>query len=239
VEDIYLYPESSGEEIIIRLILSYLGTPQYLRKLLYDKRPELRYVGILPPLRTPHHPLEKFSNNLKKGEFRQGVVLSRREGEFLVEVGVEKPLRAIGRAPSIGSMATVMVTDIKPALKGRFIGRGEVPLYWGYKVHVSKRSLGRLVLSGEFDLTIATSRMGQHYKMVEEQLRESWAEAKSIIVAFGSSRLGLEEILNKEGLTMKDAFHYAINTLPMQGVAKVRTEEAIQSTLAILNLLES
>lgn len=43
---------------LIALLLSYMETPQYLRKRLFELKPELQYAGILPPLRTPHHPLQ-------------------------------------------------------------------------------------------------------------------------------------------------------------------------------------
>ena len=164
------------------------------------------------------------------------MVLAEDEGEFLVDVGVERPLRATGRAPSLGSRATVKVLGNKPELRGRFVGRGEVDQYWGYGVHVSGRSLGKLALSREFDLTVATSRRGQPYPMVEEQLRARWAEAKSVLVAFGSPRSGLREILAREGLTMEEVFHFTVNTIPRQGCETIRTEEAAYATLAILNL---
>jgi len=237
VDDIYIYPDDPGEAQLIRLILSYMETPQYLRKRLFTKRPELMYAGVLPPLRTPHHPLEKRSKRLSRGEFREGVVLAEDEGEFLVDVGVEGPLRATGRAPSIGSRATVEVMENRPGLRGRFVGRGDVGLYWGYRVHVSGRGLGRLALSDEFDLTVATSRLGQPYQRLEEQLRGRWAEAKSVLVAFGSPRSGLGEILAREGLTVDDVFHFTVNTIPRQGCETIRTDEAVSATLAILNLL--
>lgn len=237
VDDIYIYPDDPGEAQLIRLILSYLETPQYLRRRLFARRPELRYVGVLPPLRTPHHPLEKRSERLRKGEFREGVVLAEEDGEFLVDIGVERPLKATGRAPSVGGRATVKVVENRPQLRGRFAGRGEVDLYWGYGVHVSDRSLGKLALSREFDVTIATSRLGQPYPNVEEQLRTRWAEASSVLVAFGSPRASLGEILGREGLTMEEAFHFTVNTIPRQGCETVRTEEAVYATMAILNLL--
>ena len=237
VDDIYIYPDDPGEAQLVRLILSYMETPQYLRRRLFTKRPELRYAGVLPPLRTPHHPLEKQSNQLRRGEFREGIVMGEDEGEFLVDIGVERPLRATGRAPSLGSRATVKVLETAPGLVGRFVGRGEVDLYWGYGVHVSRRSLGQLALSGVFDLTVATSRMGQPYSRIFEQLRERWADAKNILVAFGSPRKGISEILTSERLTLEEVFHFNINTIPDQGCQTVRTEEAVYATMAILNLM--
>ncbi len=225
------------ESQLIRLVLSYAETPQYLRRRLFSKRPELRYAGILPPLRTPHHPLEDQSDRLKKEEYREGVVLSDEEGAFLVEIGVEKPLRARGRAPSIGSRATVQVEDTSPELAGRFVGRRDIPLYWGYGVHVADGGLGSLARRKEFDLTIATSRNGASFTQAEPQLRVRWMEARNVLVAFGSPRNGVEELLVRERLGVQEVFHYSVNTIPDQGCATVRTEEAIHASLAVLNLL--
>ena len=237
VDDIYIYHDRPDEARLIRLVLSYLETPQYLRRRLFPRRPELRYVGLLPPLRTPHHPLESRSAKLVKGEFREGVVLAEAEGEFLVDVGVERPLRATGRAPSVGGRTTVRVTETRPELRGRFVGRGEVDSYWGYGVHVSGLGLGKLAMSDEFDLTVATSRLGVPYPRVEEQLRGRWAGARKVLVAFGSPRKGLKEILAREGRTPEEVVHFTVNAIPEQGCETVRTEEAVYATLAILNLL--
>jgi predicted SPOUT superfamily RNA methylase MTH1 len=75
---------------LIATLLSYMETPQYLRKKLFKLKPELRYAGILPPLRTPHHPLGKRTRDLKVGEYREGVTVSKSEKGMLVDVGVDK-----------------------------------------------------------------------------------------------------------------------------------------------------
>ena len=70
-------------------------------------------------------------------------------------------------------------------------------------------------------------------------MRESWRRSRRILIAFGSPRRGLKELLRGEGLTLEEAFHYTINTIPNQGCETIRTEEAIYATLALLNLLEA
>ena len=237
VEDIYIYPDEPDESNLIRLILSYMETPQYLRRRVFRRRPELRYVGVLPPLRTPHHPLESRASKLKAGEIREGVVLEEADGGFVVDVGVDRQLRAVGHAPSIGGRATVEITEVLPELRGRFIGRGDVETYWGYGIHVSRRGLLSLAQAGRFDLTLATSREGILYPVVEEKLRERLEGSRSVLIAFGSPRRGLDEIIAGEGGTLEEAFHFKVNTIPQQGCETVRTEEAIYSTLAILNLI--
>jgi predicted SPOUT superfamily RNA methylase MTH1 len=237
VEDIYIYRDPPDESNLIRLILGYIETPQYLRRRLFSKRPELRYVGALPPLRTPHHPLERRAEHLNEGEFREGVVLSGEGEGFFVDIGVDRPLRAEGRAPSVGSRATVQVLDTEPELIGKFVRRRDIDQYWGYNVHVTGEDLERLVRKEEFDLTIATSRHASPFIEVETQLRERWEEARNVLVAFGSPRRGVGEMLAKKGLKIEEVFHLAVNVIPLQGCESVRTEEAIHASLAVLNLL--
>ncbi|RLI34567.1 hypothetical protein DRO55_06340, partial [Candidatus Bathyarchaeota archaeon] len=79
VDEVVIYPDEPKtdqrrEMNLIATILAYMETPQYLRRRLFKIKPELRYAGILPPLRTPHHPLTDKVKKLKVGEFREGVV---------------------------------------------------------------------------------------------------------------------------------------------------------------------
>ena len=56
------------------------------------------------------------------------------------------------------------------------------------------------------------------------------------MVAFGSPRFGLREILQQEKLDRNDVLDYFVNTIPSQKTATVRTEEALLVSLGILNL---
>ncbi|MHA1266072.1 MAG: putative RNA uridine N3 methyltransferase [Candidatus Helarchaeota archaeon] len=64
----------------------------YLRKLIYPKLPIFRYVGILPPLRTPNHPLEKKLVKIKGESIRDGGVLSSNDQSSEIEIGLEQPM---------------------------------------------------------------------------------------------------------------------------------------------------
>jgi methyltransferase len=73
VDEIIFYPDNpradQREDLdFIALLLSYLETPQYLRKSLFKIEPRLQFAGILPPLRTPHHPLSGKTADLKVGD---------------------------------------------------------------------------------------------------------------------------------------------------------------------------
>jgi predicted SPOUT superfamily RNA methylase MTH1 len=66
-------------------------------------RPELRYAGILPPLRTPHHPLGKKAVDLKVGDFTERASRFRKsEKGMLVDVGVDKLALISGSAFTSG-----------------------------------------------------------------------------------------------------------------------------------------
>ena len=81
IQEIIVYPDNAKVDQrrdfeFIALLLNYLETPQYLRKSLFKLDPDLQYAGILPPLRTPHHPVSGKTKHLKVGEYREGLVLS-------------------------------------------------------------------------------------------------------------------------------------------------------------------
>ncbi len=49
--------------------------------------------------------------------------------------------------------------------------------------------------------------------------------------------MGLREVLNQEGKTPGEMFDFFINTVPYQNVATMRTEEALLTSLALLNIM--
>ena len=72
VNEIIVYPDNpktnqSRDLDFIALLLNYLETPQYLRKSLFKIEPDFQFAGILPPLRTPHHPVSGKTHDLKVG----------------------------------------------------------------------------------------------------------------------------------------------------------------------------
>ncbi len=235
VEEIVIYPDQPDESGLIKLILGYVETPQYLRKYLYKVRPELQYAGTLPPLRTPHHQLEAHIANLRVGEFREGI-LSDQQGVNAVDIGVEKPIRLIGKAPSMGSRVTVKITEAGSEPRCEMARRAEILTYWGYEIQVSRKTLGDLATGGYYDLTIATSRTGAPIAQGSELLKAKLSEANTVLVAFGSPRAGIQEILRREHREIADCFKLNINTIPEQGTETVRTDEALHATLAVLNL---
>ncbi len=221
---------------LINSVLSYMETPQYLRKLLFKIRPELRYVGVLPPLRTPHHPLSDRAEELRVGEHREGVVASSSKRGSLVEVGVERPALVPNVRLPINARVTVKITKAGKLLEASTADRDEIEAYWGYRVTISDAPLGQLVRTQPFDLVIATSRHGRPVIGIMEELNRRWRVSVKTLVAFGAPAQGLREIVAHERLRLDEVAHFTINTIPGQGTETVRTEEAIYASLAILNL---
>lgn len=242
VDEIIIYPDlpNTDQEKDIKLIqtiLSYMETPQYLRRRLFKIVPELQYAGTLPPLRTAHHPTANKIKNLKLGEFREGVVISTSEEGSLVDIGVEKPALVHGSKLKIDTRVTLKVVQLDPQLKAVLTDSKVTSTYWGYKVSASKTPFCELLETGKFDLVIATSKRGKSVTAVMDGLRERWRSSGKTLIAFGAPTQGLYEIANREHKNLDDVVDYVVNTIPEQATETVRTEEAVYATLSILNTL--
>jgi predicted SPOUT superfamily RNA methylase MTH1 len=121
--------------------------------------------------------------------------------------------------------------------KACLVEREEIDIYWGYDARVSNLTLGQLLNKGKFDLVVLTSRYGKPLTMAEEALRDRWNTANQVLIAFGSPREGLKTILENEGISIDQIDAFIVNTIPRQGTATIRTEEAVNSTLAVINVL--
>jgi len=220
---------------LIATLLSYMETPQYLRKKLFELKPELRYAGILPPLRTPHHPLGKKAADLRVGEYREGVTVSKSEKGMLVDVGVDK-LALIPEANlPLGKRVTVKINGVNRHVVACLANRSEIPYYWGYTITTWRDSIGNLVKRRHFDMKIATSKYGVPFPEVKEKIAEKWKNAENILIAFGSPTKGLYEIVLQEGLNLDQIVDFVVNTIPGQWTETVRTEEALIASLAVFN----
>jgi predicted SPOUT superfamily RNA methylase MTH1 len=222
-------------------ILRFLETPQYLRKRLFSLGPDLRYVGILPPLQIPTHNVPRTVQECMIGDLREGVITARSGDNLKVDVGLESLAECQGRL-AVGTRTTVKLTSTEK-LAGKLIDRTKIsipqrntqPPYWGYKVGTST-SLGRLLQSRRFDLKVGTSRYGSSFTEVWTPFLKSVKNANSVLIAYGSPRMGLREILQQEKLAVQDLFNYLVNMVRDQKTLTVRTEEALLASLSILNL---
>lgn len=244
VDEIIIFPDAANgsqktEMALASTLLSYLETPQYLRKRLFKLNPDLQYAGILPPLRTPHHPLNRKMKELRVGEFREAVTLSETEKQIFVDIGVEQPALIRGEGLAVGKRVTVKVVNVGKLVEVELVNRDEAPSYWGYTVTVERRPFVGFLKKGDFDLTVATSKYGLPFADVAGEIVERWKGAKKVLVAFGAPGQGLGEIVRREGLQLSELVDFVVNTVPMQGTETVRTEEALVASLAVFNVLLS
>ncbi|ESQ41938.1 hypothetical protein EUTSA_v10013731mg [Eutrema salsugineum] len=220
----------SGASFLVR-ILKYLETPQYLRKSLFPKQNDLRYVGMLPPLDAPHH--------LRKHEweqYREGVTLREKapnSESTMVDVGLSKSV-VVDQVLGPGLRVTVamgtnhdldLVRQIVPLSKPR----EEAGMYWGYKVRYASHLssvFNDCPFEGGYDYLIGTSEHGLKISSSELKL----PTFRHLLIAFGGLA-GLEESIEEDnqykGKNVREAFDIYLNTCPHQGSRTIRTEEAM------------
>lgn len=229
--------DQSREADLITAVLSYMETPQYLRKRLFGMRSELRYAGVLPPLRTPHHPLTNRTKDVVDGEYRDGVLVARSRDGSLIDVGLESYVLLRNKKIPLNSRVTVKLKRHKKFLEARLAERNAIPQYWGYRPTPFGLTIGKLVKERSFDLIIATSKYGRPFWKVSETLIPRCRRAQKILIAFGAPSRGLYELCRQEDIDLDEVSDFVVNMIPNQGVETVRTEEALSVTLGILNLM--
>jgi methyltransferase len=236
VKRIYIYHDSlshfeKDDPHLLKTILRYLDTPQYLRKILFPMMHQLQYAGILHPIKAPHHRVVDDIKKIKAGDIRTGVVV-KVKGQLFVEVGLGSLVPFMGDGFE-GKKVNVRFTESYPNLKSVQAIEEDIFDYWGYEVK-EVPSISKLLTSVEETDIIITSRKGRHFKNIEAQLADHAKSVQNILVAFGSPKYGLQEILAKEGASIKP-YRYVVNMFPNQGTETVRLEEAVLGALAILN----
>ena len=221
VDTVAIYRDAAYDDsAFIATVLRYMETPQYLRKLLFPRSKALRHIGVVPPLKTPHHVSTR-------DDVRDGVVIDVGTDHAWVEIGLDCPalLRKAGLRK--GERVTVKVFS-RDKLEAEAIQT--TPEHWGYSVQVVG-SIGD-VLKG---LVVSTSRHGKvvHPSMIEEIQRR---DVNLLTFVFGAPHRGVEALLNDIGLAIGDVSDFIVNTIPNQGTETVRTEEAIMATLSVFNV---
>ncbi|KAG9457929.1 hypothetical protein H6P81_002437 [Aristolochia fimbriata] len=221
----------SGATFLVR-ILKYLETPQYLRRSLFPKHNDLRFVGLLPPLDAPHH--------LRKHEwapYREGITLNERPSNStgtVVDVGLSKnvavePVMESGVRVTV-AMGTERHLESDPVLKVvSSVEPKEKGLYWGYKVRYAPNISSvfkECPYEGGYDHSFGTSEHG----IIIDSSELMMPTFRHLLIAFGGLA-GLEENFeedsNFKGKDVRDVFSSYMNTCPHQGSRTIRTEEAI------------
>jgi methyltransferase len=236
VKRIYIYHDSlsqfeKDDPHLLKTILQYLDTPQYLRKMLYPRMQQLEYAGILHPIKAPHHKPPEDIKKVKAGHVRTGVIV-KVKGQLFVEVGLGSLVPFVGEGFE-GKKVNVKFAAPYPNLKAIKATEQDIFDYWGYEVK-EVPSLSKLLTSVEKTEVVITSKRGSYFKNIEARLVERANNVENILVVFGAPKHGVHDILAKEGASIKP-YEFVVNMFPNQGAETIRLEEAVLGTLAILN----
>ncbi|WP_298523879.1 putative RNA uridine N3 methyltransferase [uncultured Methanobrevibacter sp.] len=208
-------------------VLEYMNTPQYLRKQAFPIRPELKHVGILPPLRTPHHPV---NDQPDVGDYRQGFTVKRNKKGTYVDIGMDK-LAFCKEQLTVKRIFDFKITKIA---KKEVIVTPDKPddVYWGYNVMSSNKSLKNSLKLIKPDLVVETTRYGDYIDSIFDELKHKVDECNSIAILFGGPYSSIQEDVSNDNWDL-----FRVNTIPDQGTETVRTEEAVVATLSLFNFM--
>ncbi|WP_296892797.1 putative RNA uridine N3 methyltransferase [uncultured Methanobrevibacter sp.] len=209
-------------------VLSYMNTPQYLRKKAFPIKAELKHVGILPPLRTPHHPV---NSQPDVGDYRQGFTVKRNKKGTFVDIGMDN-LAFCKEQLSVKKIFDFKITKIA---KKEVIVTPDKPddVYWGYNVISSNKSLKNSLKLIKPDLVVETTRYGDYIDSIFDELKHKVDECNSIAILFGGPYSSIQEDVSGGNWDL-----LKVNTIPYQGTETVRTEEAVVATLSLFNFMK-
>lgn len=231
VSKIYIYTfggsKAKEEAIRIKKLLDYLATPPYLRKDLVPLDPDLKLAGLLQPLNLPIYGPSR--RELRRGDVRVGLVVRWEGYHSIVKVGDDEYVKVPKPYPIKSIIPVVVEAKVGDRFyRGHVAGKG---IYTGYVTEV----VGLGPLFNRTGPVILTGKEGRSIIDVLDEVKRLSSE--NILIMFGSPRMGIDEILRREGLDEALKKHPFINFIPNQGVETVRTEEAIVAVLSIINLL--
>jgi hypothetical protein len=230
IDTIYVYQDGGNykqDGNMMVMILKYLETPQFLRRRLFPKMNDLKFAGVLQPLKIPSHITPANPKKINRGDIREGIIVSVK-GKRFVDVGVNQLIQFFGKT-GIGKRVTVQFKEGYPRLSVKEIDKIESPTYWGYSVK-ERSNLFSLISEWKGD-TIITSRKGR--TATKEQILKFTTSDKPTLVVFGSPDKGVHEIIGGKMKNVQNA--KSLNFFPNQATETVRLEEALLGTLSIIN----
>jgi len=234
VDEILLYesplePVDNESKKLAVEVLRYLVVAPYLRRKVFPLSPYLRYAGVLPPLQLPTHGV----GGPRRGECRQALITAVQGDVVSIDAGLGKQITIRVNGSIEVSPGTLILVEVVAARPPRLrLGCGR-PVYNGYAVK-AVGSLRAAIKSMHGGLIVGTSRLGSPFD--HNEARRVLEKAERVAVFFGSPWRGLAELAQAEGLDAGKVFDRIWNTVPCQGTRTVRVEEAVASTLALINL---
>ncbi|MEM0112949.1 MAG: putative RNA uridine N3 methyltransferase [Fervidicoccaceae archaeon] len=218
------------------LLLNVFRTPPYLRRKIYGKRKELKYLGLAYPLQSPTHTVKP---SPREGELREGLVEKVERGRILVDIGLRAPTWVEASETNrikVGDVFLFRVTSAHPLQVERIESSDE---WIGYEVKNVGYLHSYLKRVAGTRAVIGTSRLGEpiweNLRRVSEIMRTSgW----KITLVFGEPYRGLYDIAKELSIDVNEYFNGIYNFVMNQGTRTVRTEEAIPIVLSVVSILK-
>ena len=131
IDTIYIYNESNNrnDSHLLVTILKYLETPPFLRKRLFPKVNELKFAGVLHPLKIPSHITPANVKKIKAGDVREGIIVSAK-GKYFIDFGINHLISYHGKL-KIGSRITAQFKKGFPDFEIKEISNESISEYWG------------------------------------------------------------------------------------------------------------
>jgi len=230
VGTVYVYEHGGDrqDKALLLTVLRYLDTPQFLRRRLFPRMNELKYAGVLHPLKIASHVTPADSKKIGKGTVRDGIIV-KTKGRLFADFGINTLLPYRGGI-GVGKRITAKFGSGEPEFKYGEILKSESPEYWGYVVK-ERGPLSKFLSSWE-DAMVLTSRRGK--PVTAEQIRNYQSMTAPLLVVYGSTDKGIHEILGRNPSSIPNS--RVLDFFPGQATETVRLEEAILGTLSMLNL---
>lgn len=246
----------NSDKSLMKLILDFLNTPQYLRKLIYPMNPQLSYIGLLPPIKGPQHKKKVELSIIDTQELRVGLIyhkkfllnqkstnrsnmnkkfinnLRNKNYDYYVDVGLDFPIPFLGKGTN-GQKVIVKFSSTYPNLKAIQATKNEIENeYLGYDVLTINLIDEFLKKLDTKTFIIFTSKKGTIFKTVESQFEEVMKQFDTLLIVFGSPSKGIHE-LYPNFKNINNSMY--LNIFPCQMTDTIRLEEAIIGTLTIFN----
>ena len=228
VDTIFVYKDGSTQDgKLLMTLLRYLETPQFLRKQLFPKLNDLKFAGVLYPLRIPSHNVTAKPKEIKSGDIREGMVVTVK-GKRFVDIGINQLVQFYGKT-KVGRRVTIQFKEGYPKFIVKEIERQQLTKYWGY-ITKERSTLSTLLQewTGEIILTTRKAKSA-----TRQQLDKYVKSEKPTLLVFGSPERGIHDILGSKIKHVQNA--KSLNFFPDQMTQTVRLEEALLGVLAILN----
>ena len=103
VNEIIIYKDGKDNEQDSKLlytVLKYLSTPQYFRRKMFPKSNLLKFAGVLPPLKTPNQIGTSNAEEIKIGDFREGLIVGLK-GKKFIDIGINQLIDYHGKVLSL------------------------------------------------------------------------------------------------------------------------------------------